>query len=282
MKSISNKIGRISLILPFITVFFLFQIMPFLEVLKMSFFDEIKEEFSFTNYLYVFNSKLDIKAISASLSLSLWSTLWGLLIAFITAFSITKLKTSKIKNALIAFTTMSNNFSGVPLAFAFIIILGTNGALTLLLKEIGFETFNIKSAAGILMIYIYFQIPLGILLLLPAINSLKPEWREANDLLGGSNFSYWRTIAIPILTKPLIGTAIILFANAIGAYATLYALSGSNFLVVPTRISSLINGNVFYDPHSASALAIILMIILFFISSIHYLFFKRVPSKGKS
>ncbi len=275
MFALSKKMMLGGLLLPFLLFFVLFEILPFMSVIKNSFYDTLNDAWNFANYRYILDSKLDKRAITTSLTLSAWSTVWGLLLAFLATFSITSLHNSRLKNALLAFTTMSNNFSGVPLAFAFIILLGANGCLTLILRHLGFDPINIKSSLGILFIYIYFQIPLGILLLFPALSSLKKEWREANDLLGGSHFTYWKSIALPILIKPIMGSTIILFANAIGAYATIYALAGTNYLVVPTRIASLINGNVFYDPYGASALAVILMLILCFISLINYLFFRN-------
>ena len=87
---------------------------------------------------------------------------------------------------------MTSNFSGVPLAFAFIIILGFNGAITLLLKKWGIiDNFNVYGIEGLFLIYTYFQIPLGTLLLFPAFGALKPEWEEAAFTMGASRLQYW-------------------------------------------------------------------------------------------
>lgn len=270
------------LIIPFLLVFFLFQVLPFYWVLKNSFYDDFKETYGLTNYLYIFRSKLDVKAIFSSLSLSGWSTLFGLIIALFGSYSLTQIKQGRIQHLLLSFTNMSSNFSGVPLAFAFLIILGANGAVTLILRNFGLDPINIRGANGLILIYIYFQIPLGILLLYPAFQSLKSEWKESAALLGASTFSYWFHIGVPLLIRPIIGTTIILFANAIGAYATLYALLGSNYLVIPIRISSLITGDVFYDPQTASALAMLLMAILIMVTLVSQLVIRNSVSMRSS
>lgn len=263
------RVSPILLVIPFLIVFFLFQLLPFFWVFKHSFFDDFEQTWGLTNYYNIFQSKLDIKSILSSLSLSFWSTLLGLTIALWGSYSLTQIKQGQLQHILLSFTNMSSNFSGVPLAFAFLILLGANGCITLILRQLDIGVMNIKSTSGLILIYTYFQIPLGILLLYPAFQSLKREWKESADLLGASVYAYWRYIGLPILIRPIIGTCIILFANAIGAYATLYALSGSNYLVIPIRISALITGDVFYDPYTASALAMLLMVILVTITIIN-------------
>ena len=117
---------------------------------------------------------------------------------------------------LLAFVTMTGNFSGVPLAFAFIIILGINGAVTLLLKSWGLiDGFNLYSGSGLILIYTYFQIPLALLLLYPAFDALQDEWPQAAALAGASKGSMWARGAAGA-DACLLGTLIILFANAVG------------------------------------------------------------------
>ncbi|MBO8124628.1 ABC transporter permease, partial [Klebsiella pneumoniae] len=177
---------------------------------------------------------------------------------------------------LIAFTNMTGNFSGVPLAFAFIIILGVNGAITLQLKAWGMiEDFNLYSAAGLMLIYLYFQIPLGILLLYPAFDALKPEWEDAAKTMGAGRLAYWRYVALPVLSPALLGTFIILFANAAGAYASTYALTTGNYNMVTIRIASLVSGDLFLEPNMAAALSVLLMVILGFITVVYHWLLKR-------
>ncbi|MGG4664849.1 ABC transporter permease [Providencia vermicola] len=261
------------LLLPFFVLFGLFQLAPMIWVFINSFIYE--EAWSLGNYLDIFTNDFYLQAFENTLWLSLICSLIGLLIASITAFSIYKMQ-GKVRRMMISFTTMASNFSGVPLAFAFIIILGFNGAITLQLKAWGIiEDFNIYSASGLMLLYVYFQIPLGVLLLYPAFDALKPEWEDAAKTMGASKLTYWLKVAIPVLSPALLGTFIILIANAMGAYASTYALTSGNYNLVTIRIASLVSGDLFLEPNMAAALSVLLIAILGFITGIHHWLIKR-------
>ncbi|MDD9339086.1 MAG: ABC transporter permease subunit [Providencia heimbachae] len=261
------------LMLPFITLFCLFQLAPMIWVLINSFIYE--ESWSISNYFEIFTNDFYLQAFENTLWLSIICSVIGLLIASATAFSIYKMQ-GKVRRMMISFTTMASNFSGVPLAFAFIIILGFNGAITLQLKAWGIiEDFNIYSASGLMLLYIYFQIPLGILLLYPAFDALRPEWEDAAKTMGASKLTYWFKVAIPVLAPALLGTFIILVANAVGAYASTYALTSGNYNLVTIRIASLVSGDLFLEPNMAAALSALLIVILGFITAIYHWLLKR-------
>jgi len=131
------------------------------------------------------------------------------------------------------------------------------------------EDFNLYSSWGLLTLYVYFQIPLGALLLYPAFDALKKDAYEAAALLGASPFRYWVKIGLPILSPALLGTFIILFANAIGAYASVYALTAGNYNMVTIRIASLVSGDLFLEPNLAAAISVLLMLLLAFITAIN-------------
>lgn len=161
--------------------------------------------------------------------------------------------------------SVSSNFSGVPLAFGYIILLGANGMATLAFQRLGvplFKDFDLYSWSGLSLVYVYFQSPLCVLLLLPAFEALRREWREAATMLGAGRAVYWLRIALPTLAPALAGTAGILFANALGAYATAYALVGSNYGLATIRIGGLVAGDVTLQPELGSALAVMLTALM--------------------
>ena len=253
-------------LLPFAIVFFLFQILPLGVVLVESFGEDLGERWGLGNYLMILESRYFRKSIVNSFKISLYSSLIGLVIAIFGAYSLSRIN-GKLRNAFTSFCQMVANFSGVPLAFAFIIILGTNGSLTLLLKPTGIlEHFNLYSFPGMVIIYSYIQIPLALLLLYPAFDALKDEWQEAATILGASRIQYWIRIALPILRPSVLCTLIILFANAMGTYATAFALTSGSYNLMTIRIGHLIAGDLFLDPWLASALSMYLVGILFTIT----------------
>lgn len=233
------------------------------------------QEFSLENYLEIFDSAFMMQAFSNSLWLSTWSSFIGLTLATIFVASLCRVS-CKLRNAVIAFTNMNSNFSGVPLAFAFIIILGTNGALTLLLKQYGLlGSFDLYGKWGLLLIYIYFQMPLAVLLLYPAFDALNDDWKDAAALLGAKPWQYWLRVVLPVLSPALLGTFIILIANAIGAYASVYALTLGNYNVITIRIASLVSGDLFLEPNLAAAISVILMLLLTFITVVNQWLIKK-------
>ncbi|OEF11807.1 ABC transporter permease [Aliivibrio logei] len=262
-----HKIKPAIWLAPLALFFYLFQLAPMIWVFINSFVYE--DEYSFENYQEIFDSSFMLQGFSNSLWLAIWSSFIGLAIATLLVSSLRRID-SKIRDGVIAFTNMSSNFSGVPLSFAFIIILGVNGAFTLLLKQYGLiDDFNLYGQWGLLTLYIYFQIPLGVLLLYPAFDALSDDWQAASALLGAKTWQYWTKIALPVLSPALLGTFIILIANAIGAYASVYALTNGNYNVITVRIASLVSGDLFLEPNLAAAISVILMAILAFITLIN-------------
>lgn len=260
-------------LLPFAIFFIIFQIAPLVWVAIASLQSE--SGWGLDNFSKIFASKFYLQAIERSLEISFWSSLFGILIATLGAYSLRQVD-SRLRDFVSAFANMTSNFAGVPLAFAFIILLGFNGALTLALKEIGLlGDFSIYSKTGLIIVYTYFQIPLGVLLLYPAFDALREDWRESAALLGASHWQFWRHIGLPVLTPALLGTFVILLANALGAYATVYALTTGNFNVLPIRIAALVAGDITLDPNLGSALAMVLVGLMTLVTVVHQWLLKR-------
>ena len=261
-------------LVPFAVFFIVFQIAPLVWVLIHSVQSE-ESGFGLANFTKIFSSKFYLQAIQHSLEISFWSSVFGIVIAVLGSYSLRKVD-SRLRNFVNAFANMTSNFSGVPLAFAFIILLGFNGSITIMLKQAGIiEDFNLYSKTGLIILYTYFQIPLGVLLLYPAFDALREDWRESASLLGANSWQFWRFIGLPVLTPALLGTFVILLANALGAYATVYALTTGNFNVLPIRIAAMVSGDISLDPNMASALAVILVGLMTLVTLVHQWLLKR-------
>ncbi len=151
------------------------------------------------------------------------------------------------RTALDAWCSVAAQLGGVPLAFAFVAALGTQGIVTKALAAVGIHLvdsgFTLASLTGMTVVYLYFQIPLMFLVVMPAVSGLRETWREAATLMGCSPWRYWSTVALPILTPSVLGGMFLLFINAFSAYATAYVLSSSGQLV-PLQIRFVLQGNV--------------------------------------
>lgn len=254
------------LILPFLAITTAFLLLPIIFVVLDSFKTE-QGIFTLSNYKEIIINPFYRQSIIASIEISLKSMLIGILISAIASHSIHSIG-YKFKNISLVITNMASNFSGVPLAFAFMIILGNNGVFTIILRQLGLNEFNLYSKLGITLVYVYFQIPLGILLLYPSFDRIEGIYIDAAKTLGATKLYFWKKVGIPMLSPALLSTATILFANSMGAYATAYALTNGAFNIIPIRIGSMISGDIFLKPNLASALSVILASVLLLLNGI--------------
>jgi len=210
-------------------------------------------------------SPMMLAAFANSIELSLVTAALGVGLGTIVGYAIVTTRSTTVQHALTALADVTANFGGAPLAFAFIITLGSTGVVTLLLQAIGIDLypgFRIYSVAGLSIAYVYFQLPLLILLIIPALLGLQREWREAATSLGATPTRYWLHVALPILAPSLLGSFLLLFANAFGAYATAWTLTGPDVNLVTVQIAALVRGEVQLDPALADALALLSIAIM--------------------
>ena len=176
----------------------------------------------------------------------------------------------QLRSAVMTFSGVASNFAGVPLALAFIFTIGPLGILTVWLQNVlGFKLwgkdgadFTLYSRLGLEVVYLYFQFPLMVLIIAPAIDGLKKEWREAAENMGASSAVYWRRVALPVLLPSIMGCVILLFGNAFGAQATAYQLTSGQIPLVTLLIGIQMSGDVLHDPNLAYALAMGMVIIM--------------------
>ncbi|TGD65615.1 ABC transporter permease subunit [Tabrizicola sp. WMC-M-20] len=252
-------------VLPFFAFAFLFLILPTLYIV-IGAFRTPQGGFTFDNIIGL-NTPTILNAYWLSIKISFWSALLGCVIGFAMAAAITVGNTANgLRNPLMTFSGVASNFAGVPLAFAFIATVGPAGIITLYLRtEFGINLraygWNLLSAWGLIVTYLFFQIPLMILIITPALDGLKREWREAAAILGATGPQYWRMIGFPILLPSILGTMALLFANAFGAVATAIALTGPQLNIAPILLFSQIRGDVLGNPNLGYALAFGMIVI---------------------
>lgn len=158
-------------------------------------------------------------------------------------------------------------FGGVTLAFAFLATIGLAGLITLWLQQHGINIyangFWLSELSGLVLVYTYFQIPLMVLVFLPALDGIRPQWREAAESLGGGTWHYWRYVAGPLLAPAFFGGMLLLFANAFSAYATAAALISQGSIIASLLISNTLTSEVgLAQPGLASALALVMVVIV--------------------
>ncbi|MBZ9700126.1 MULTISPECIES: ABC transporter permease [unclassified Mesorhizobium] len=262
---------------PFFIFAIMFLILPTL-YLMLGAFQNDAGEFTLENIVALAQPSI-VAAYWISIKVSLASALIGAFAGLAIAIAIVRGGLPDwIRSATLTFSGVASNFAGVPLAFAFLATLGRLGLATVILNtvfglNIYAHGFNILSFWGLTLTYVYFQIPLMVVIITPAIDGLKKEWGEAAATLGATTAQYWRIVVIPVIWPSFLGTVILLFANAFGAIATAYALTGSSLNIVPILLYAQIRGDVLHNAHLGYAIAFG-MIVITGLANVFYIWFR--------
>jgi putative spermidine/putrescine transport system permease protein len=251
---------------PFFLFATLFLFLPSL-VLFVGSFQDAKGNWTFANIAGLFTPSI-LSAYWITIRISAATAVAGGLFGFAMAYAaILGGLPRGVRTALSTFSGVASNFAGVPLAFAFIATLGRLGLVTVLLRDVFHIElyqggFNLYSFWGLSVTYLYFQFPLMVLIITPALEGLRRDWREAAENLGATQWQYWRYVALPVLLPSLLGTMILLFGNAFGAYATALSLTGGMINLVTILIGSQIKGDVLHNVGLGYALALGMVVVM--------------------
>lgn len=176
-------------------------------------------------------------------------------------------ETSALRRVVVAACGVLSQFAGVPLAFALVATIGLSGVLTQLLRGVGVDLYAsgvwLFDTPGLVLAYTCFQVPLMVIVFLPALDGIRPAWREASTTLGGSRWQHWRLVSVPVLAPAFTGAALLLFANALSAYATAAALVSQGSSIVPLQIRRALSSDVLVGQQDlASTLAVGMVLVV--------------------
>jgi putative spermidine/putrescine transport system permease protein len=279
----AGRQGIAGLILPytviaiFLAVSALFMVAPTVMLAVQS----VTGDDGFTlKYLGELGGENFVTAFRNSIVLSLASAAVGVVAGALIAYFVLKPATpATVRSAVTSFSAVAANFAGVPLAFAFVSTLGTLGMLTQALRGVGIDIyglgFSLFSLTGLTIVYSYFQIPLMVIIITPALLALRTEWRESSENLGATSGQYWRMIGLPVLMPSLISSFILLFGSAFSAYATAYALTSGNIALLTTEIANVLSGDVSSSPQTGAALSVGMIVVMVFVLLVSAVFSRR-------
>ena len=252
-------------LLPFLAVVVIFLIIPTVTVIVSSVYAD--GVFSFDRIQALFSGTA-LSALAKSVLLSGSTAIIGAVLGAVLAWLIVSSPpSSMVRRAVISLCSVLAQFGGVALAFAFLATVGLNGVLTLWVQQVfGWNLAGsgwLYSLTGLILVYTYFQIPLMVIVFVPALEGLRDQWREAAVSLGASTWRYWREVAVPLLTPAFLGSALLLFANAFAAYATAAALVSQGSPIVPLLIRSALTSEVVLGQSGfAYALALEMIVVV--------------------
>src|ERR1700729_4167059 len=216
-------------------------------------------------------------SILLSIATAIVPGIFGLLIAYAI---FTAKRGNVLRQVVITASGVFANFGGVPLAFLFIATLSTTGIVTGWIKDIfGVDIWNhgftLYNAFGVFFVYMYFQIPLMVLVILPALEGLRPAWREAAQNMGAGTWQYWRYVGGPVLAPAFLGCLLLLFGGSFAAYATADAMTAGALALTPIQIGQFLNGNVIAGQQNVGKALGLGMVIIIAIVMIIYTMLQR-------
>ena len=222
-----------------------------------------------------------VQSFKNSVVLSVVSALIGAVVGAVLAYAIaTGNPEGTIRRVMTSACGVLAQFGGVTLAFAFIATIGPEGIITIFLRDHGHDIYSegvwLYDIKGLILVYTYFQIPLMVLVFLPALDGIRPQWREATASLGGTTWHYWRHVAAPLLFPAFLGSLLLLFANAFSAYATAAALINQGGIIVPLQISNTLTSEVNLGQENfAKALALGMIVIVAVVMTLYVVLQRR-------
>jgi len=273
------RVGPSLALLPFLAYVGIFLVVPTLTVIVNGFVEN--GHFSLSNVQTLFTAtvlRATWKSILLSASTALIGAFLGALLAYL---ALSGNPDGLLRRATISISGVLAQFGGVTLAFAWMVTVGPTGLLTNLLFDIvGHDVFNgsgwLYGMPGLILVYTYFQIPLMVIVFVPALEGLRPQWREAATSLGASTWRFWREVGIPVLTPPFLASTLLLFANAFAAYATAAVLVSQGQVILPLMIRAALTSEVVLGQQNlAYALALEMVVIVSLVMVVYNWYLKR-------
>ena len=237
-----------------------------------------------TNNINLATHGIYLTGFRQSIILSVVASVIPGILGLVLAYAIfTAKRGSVLRQVVVTMSGVFANFGGVPLAFLFITTLGSSGIETQWLKDIGWDIyqggFSLYTVTGIVIVYMYFQIPLMVLVILPALEGLRPAWREAAENLGARSWSYWRYIGGPVLMPAVLGSVLLLFGFALSAYATAEALTSGTVALTSIQIGSFLSGNVIAGQQNVGKALGLGMVVIIAVVMVIYILLQRRAAK---
>src|ERR1022692_1030636 len=235
--------------------------------------------FTFSN-VNIASHGIYLHSFAISIELSVVASVVPAILGFFIAYAIyTAEHGAVLRRVAITASGVFANFGGVPLAFLFIATLGNTGVATQWLTDIGFNPYNngfdLYGLGGVALVYMYFQIPLMVLVILPAFEGLRPAWREAAQNMGARSWQYWRYVGVPVLAPSVLGAVLLLFGSAFSAYATAEALTSGTIPLTSIQIGSVLNANLLAGPQNVGFALGLGVVVIIAVVMLVYVYLQR-------
>ncbi len=275
--SLTSFLKNVAPALPLLAIIGFFFLFPIFRLIYVSFMSN-ENTFTLDNFRTTMQEPYR-SGFFNSIKIGLFSAAIAALPGAVAAYFIESRGPVKLRRTISVMSGVLANTGGVPLAFMFYAALGIQGQLTKVLKFFGWDIyagrFSLGTFLGLLIVYLYFQLPLMIIVFSPAIVALRREWAEAARNLGANQLNYWIKIGLPLLFPSFIASFLLLFASGFSAYATANALTIGDIALTPLQIGGLLDGNVSASQINLGKALGVVMIVISAFAVIPYLAIQR-------
>ncbi len=274
--------GALLGVVPFFAYTTVFLLVPTLVVVVGAFLDG--DNRATLGNVEALTSPSVLRGLRQSVVLSAVTAVAGAVLGGILAYAVSTARASSVTKRFIAsLCGVLAQFGGVALAFAFVASFGATGLITAWLAAVGVDTgtgfWLYEWNKGLMLVYLYFQVPLMVIVFLPAVEGLRPQWREATETLGGTTWTYWRRVAGPILLPSFVGAMLLLFTNAFSAYATAKALISQGSPLLPLQIGGTLSSEVILGQENVGKAMALAMVVVVALVMTAYVFLDRRASR---
>jgi putative spermidine/putrescine transport system permease protein len=276
-----RRAGTLLALLPFFVYIGAFLLLPTL-IVAVGAFQDAEGGVTLANLRVAFTQKTFVDAFARSIQLSVVTALAGAILGGLLAWAVAAGNPDGLlRHVVVAASGVLAQFGGVMLAFAFLATFGFNGLVTIFIQDVlGLDVLSggtwIYSLTGLAVVYTYFQIPLMLIVFLPAIEGLRKEWWDASASLGGSSWAYWRHVGGPILAPSFLGAVLLLFTNAFSAYATAAALVSQGAPIIPLQIRTALSSEVILgQANVGKALALGMVVVVAIVMAVYAVIQRR-------
>lgn len=221
-----------------------------------------------------------VRALTKSVLLSATTAVVGAALGAVLCWLVASAPTtSMLRRTVTSLAGVLAQVGGVFLAFTFIATLGYSGVVTEWFRPLGIDLWGsgwLFRLEGLIVVYTFFQIPLMVIVFLPALEGLRPQWREAAVSLGATSWQYFRQVVVPLLRPAFLGSMLLLFANAFAAYATAAALVSQGSPITPLLIRSALTSEIILGRQNlAFALALEMIVVVAIVMALYAWLLRR-------
>jgi putative spermidine/putrescine transport system permease protein len=283
MRAALRWLRRVAGVVPFGVYVALGLVIPMIAVVVGAFQDPSNNSFTFSNIKTVTHG-VYLHGYQESILLAIWAAvipgIFGLLIAYAI---FTARRGSLLRQLVITASGVFANFGGVPLAFLFIASFGSGGLITGWIQDVlpksAWDGSQLFTLSGVVVVYMYFQIPLMVLVILPGLEGLRKSWREAAENLGAGTWQYWRYVGGPVLLPTFLGSVLLLFGSSLSAYATAQAMTNGTIPLTSIQIGAFLSGNVLPGQGNVGRALSLGLVLIIAVAMVLYVLLQRRASK---